>query len=101
MLDKLTDEDFTSHLHQKFSVQIESMEPIELELVDVVKLGEPRESARVRRQAFSIQFLGPVSNLYLQQHVYRIEHEQMGSLDLFLVPLGPENGRMRYEAVFN
>lgn len=101
MLDKLTDEDFASHLHQKFYVRLESMEPIELELVEVVKVGEPRESARVRRQAFSIQFLGPVSNTYLNQHIYRLEHKQMEPIDLFLVPLGPENGRMRYEAVFN
>jgi hypothetical protein len=39
--------------------------------------------------------------LYLQQHIYRLEHEQLGALALFLVPLGPEQGRMRYGAIFN
>ena len=29
-----------------------------------------------------------------------LEHDAMGSFDLFLVPLGPRDGGMMYEAVF-
>jgi hypothetical protein len=32
--------------------------------------------------------------------MYRLEHPELGVLDIFLVPLGPEEGRMRYEAIF-
>ena len=50
-------------------------------------------------ERFSLYFTGP--DRYLPQHVYRIEHEQMGALDLFLVPVGKLDNGFRYEAVFN
>jgi hypothetical protein len=70
-----------------------------LELARVT--GPGQTSGGEARQAFSLLFLGPLSPQYLVQHTYRLEHEQMGTLEIFLVPLGPENGRMRYEAIFN
>jgi hypothetical protein len=98
MLDKLQHTDFIPYLNQAFSIHLDGMEPIELELVNITE-ADPRSGSEVR-QPFSLQFLGPVSNQFLVQHIYRLEHEQMGVLDLFLVPLGPEHGRMRYEAIF-
>jgi hypothetical protein len=80
-----------------FIIQLEGMESISLELVNVTEAGPP--SRPDVRTPFSLHFLGPVSPRYLRQHIYRFEHEQMGMLDLFIVPLGPENGRMRYEAI--
>jgi hypothetical protein len=36
------------------------------------------------------------------QQVQELEHDELGHLAIFLVPIGSdENGRMRYEAVFN
>jgi hypothetical protein len=33
--------------------------------------------------------------------MHHLEHEALGDLDLFLVPIGPgADGRQRYEAVF-
>ncbi|MHC5109346.1 MAG: DUF6916 family protein [Planctomycetota bacterium] len=37
----------------------------------------------------------------LPQQIYRIEHEILGQMDSFIVPLGPDAKGMRYEAVFN
>jgi hypothetical protein len=101
VLDRLTAADFTSCLNQIFTVRLEGVEPIALELVSVTEMRIEEEGAGPRRRPFSLLFLGPVSQLYLQQHIYRLEHDQLGALDLFLVPLGPEQGRMRYEAIFN
>ena len=101
MLDRLTSADFTPYLNQTFTIRLESVEPIALELAAVAELGTSGGEAGPRRRPFSLLFLGPVSQQYLLQHIYRLEHEQLGALDLFLVPLGPEGGRMRYEAVFN
>jgi hypothetical protein len=101
VLDRLTSADFTPYLHQTFTIRLESLEPIALELVEVAELGSSGGEAGPRRRPFSLLFLGPVSQQYLLQHIYRLEHEQLGALDLFLVPLGPEGGRMRYQAVFN
>jgi hypothetical protein len=98
MLDKLQSSDFLSYLNGTFRIQLEGIEPIDLELVSVTEAGPaPRPEAR---QPFSLHFLGPVSSQYLLQRTYRLEHEHMGTLDLFIVPLGPEEGRMRYEAIF-
>jgi len=38
----------------------------------------------------------------LPQATYTLEHTELGELDIFLVPVGPDGGgRQQYEAVFN
>lgn len=97
-LEKLQSADFLPFINQTFRVRIDGVESIDLELVSVTEAGQ--RSSVEARQPFSLHFLGPVSPQYLIQHIYRLEHAQMGVLDLFIVPLGPEAGRMRYEAIF-
>jgi hypothetical protein len=97
-LDQLQNSDFVPYLNQTFTVRIEGIEPIDLELVFATE-----KSTGIRpgvRRPFSLHFLGPVSSQYLLQNTYKLEHPELGVLDLFLVPLGPEEGRMRYEAIF-
>ena len=53
-----------------------------------------------RRTPFSLVFRGPAGGA-LPQRIYRLEHPELGSLDVFLVPIGPDAGGMCYEAVFN
>jgi hypothetical protein len=36
----------------------------------------------------------------LPQRIYRLEHEQMGPLELFIVPVGPDGDGLGYEAIF-
>jgi hypothetical protein len=98
MLDRLQSANFQTYVAQKFQVRLEGSEPIELELVSVTELGADREADM--RRPFSLIFLGPPSNQYLLQGTYRLEHPQMGGLDLFIVPLGPQQQRMRYEVIF-
>ena len=33
-------------------------------------------------------------------NIYHLEHKELGAMDRFLVPVGPEAHEMRYEAVF-
>jgi hypothetical protein len=101
MLDQLTSRDFARHLHEVFTIKLETIDPIGLELDCVTELRPASDEAGPARQPFSLLFLGPVSRQYLLQRTYRLEHDQMGALDVFLVPLGLEGGRMRYEAIFN
>jgi len=101
MLDKLTSADFSSYANQTFSIQVEPGELLEVELVDVSDLGgDDGWDESSARRPFSIVFRGPKES-YLPQSIYRIEHDRMGSLDLFLVPIGPDRQGMRYEAVFS
>ena len=60
--------------------------------------GGDAEGKRVRRP-FSLIYRGPLTPI-LPQQIYPVEHPELGTLELFLVPVGPEGGGMQYEAVF-
>jgi hypothetical protein len=51
------------------------------------------------RRQFSLVFRGTTTP-GLPQGTYRVEHAELGDLDLFLVPIGPDAEGMRYEAAF-
>jgi hypothetical protein len=98
-LDQLQSSDFAPYLHQGFRIRMNETELIDLELVGVSELGAAgREGGR---RPFALHFLGPISDQYLTQGTFALEHEQLGMLQIFIVPLGLENQRMRYEAIFN
>ncbi len=97
MTAELTEKEFSKHVNTKFRVAGE--QPIELELTDVKGyLGKSNEQTGMER--FSAFFRGPADRPLMQQ-TYSIEHEQMGTFDLFLVPLSRDESGFRYEAVFN
>ena len=86
---------FFACLHSKFRVLNVLPEPLELELTAVSDLLEtPRQAA------YSIYFLGPADQM-LPQHIYRLQHHQLGEMNLFLVPVGKQEHCYEYEAVFN
>ncbi len=98
MLDKLTVTSFSQYINQKFLVHIEGNDPLELTLIEATEVGAAQDPRY--RQAFSVVFVGPAQPI-LPQRIYRVEHEEMGALDLFLVSLGPNrDGNTRYETVF-
>lgn len=99
-LDQLTLHDFTPYLNQFFRIRLIDHGPIDLELIAVTPLPLATKPPASVRLPFSIAFLGPVSRQYLPQGTYRLEHVEFGALDLFIVPLGPQAGRMQYEAIF-
>lgn len=54
----------------------------------------------LRTEPFSLVFLGPPRPV-LPQRMWDLSHPVLGTQAIFLVPIGPAEGRMRYEAVFN
>ena len=98
MSDALKSTDFEPHLNQMFCIHLDNAVSIDLQLVSVTELGT--ESRDGFRNPFSLHFLGPISEQYLQQRTYQMVNEKMGTFDIFIVPLGTEAGRMRYEAIF-
>jgi hypothetical protein len=101
MLHSLTSDDFQPCLNQSFHLRFDPPVDLALELVQVTDLGEVPAPGQARRRAFSLLFYGPPSRGCLPQRIYRLEHTGLGALDIFLVPIGPEMGRMRYEAIFS
>jgi hypothetical protein len=106
MLDKLTSADFSAQLHTSFRIHVgddaavaaEGLAPLEAELIEVSEMGsDPQEGTG--RRPFSIVFRAPPDSV-LPQGIYPVEHPELGTLSLFLVPIGPDRVGMRYEAVF-
>jgi hypothetical protein len=90
---------FSQHLNTKFSADVGSAEPVELELVNVVvRSSGPNEAAGMER--FSTFFRGPL-NAFLPQQTYEVSHPEMGQMLIFLVATGQDEKGYQYEAVFN
>ena len=89
-LEALTTADFAPLLHENFRISADK-QPFELELVEVTEI--PRDADG--RAPFSLVFQGG-PNPPLPQRIYRVEHERLGALEIFLVPIAVD----RYEAVF-
>jgi hypothetical protein len=95
MLETLTRETFAENLNTRFRVMPEGADAIEAELIEV----KPGRSTP-RQDQFSLLFRAP-QDVPLQQGVYRLEHEKIGTFDLFLVPVRKDEQWFYYEAVFN
>jgi hypothetical protein len=94
----LTEQEFAQHVGTNFQLSLDR-HPIELKLSEVKGYpAGPNEQGGMER--FSLFFEGP-SDPQLPQAVYRLTHEQMGDVDIFLVPIAKVGEGFRYEAVFN
>ncbi|MBV8202000.1 MAG: hypothetical protein JOZ15_15380 [Acidobacteria bacterium] len=90
-------DDFTPHAGSRYRLRVGGAAlPIELELVEVSTGGQ---APRSNRHAFSLVFRGP-RGPWLRQGLFRLEHDAMGTLELFLVPITPDPQGPLYEAVF-
>lgn len=101
MAASLTEEEFSKHVNTIFSVNLDGQDAVDLELVQVKGyMNRPGDAEGMER--FSVFFKGPAKPL-LSQHTYSLSNEGMGTVDLFLVPIGldADSGGFRYEAVFN
>jgi hypothetical protein len=91
-------ENFSPHLNTKFLLKREpegAAEAVEMELIEAIDLG-----STPRQEQFSIVFRGPLAP-QLEQAIYSIEHKELGTFELFIVPFKKGQDGMYYEAVFN
>ena len=102
MLESLQNSDFSAHLHEKFRIRTQSSELLEVELIEVSETGSAPTGGETasKRRPFSIVFRGPME-AHIPQNTYEIEHDKMGTISIFIVPIGPDGEGMRYEAVFS
>ena len=99
---KLTAQEFSSHLHEKFLIHPEGSSAVEAELIEVARLGDSFRDNEdgPESRAFSLVFRVP-RHAVLPQRIYTVENDRMGSMDIFLVPIMPDQEGGRMEAVFN
>lgn len=99
MLDKLTVADFRERVGETFRVESPNG-PLALVLAEATDLAGRLQGDSSRRTPFSLIFRGPLQP-FLPQRIYPLENDALGRLEIFLVPIGPDEQGMRYEAVFN
>ena len=98
MLDKLKSSDFTPYLHQQFLLDAGEATPRAAELLQVTELGVAAPNAH--RKPFSIILRAP-RDRRLPQKIYKVRHEALGEMEIFLVPVAVDEKGYHYEAVFN
>ena len=97
MRPNLTHKDFEAFLNQKIKVHHGTV-PLEFALIESRRLnsaGRPDD----QREPFYLLFRGPILPI-LPQRMYKFDFGELGILEMFIVPIGPEGDGMRYEAVF-
>ena len=96
MLEHLTMDSLSAQLNTKFRIGVETEKPVELELVEV----QGHDDVPGQTERFSALFRGAL-DFFLPQSTYRMQHEQLGSVDIFIVPIRKDAEGIYYEAVFN
>ena len=96
MLERLSLDDFTPLVSQPFRVTVPGG-VLDLTLVEASRAGTALPG---RRAPFSLVFRGAATPV-LPQAIYTFDHPSIGTIEMFIVPIGPEAGGMTYEAVFS
>jgi hypothetical protein len=85
-----TADGFAPHLGDDFRLVVEPGTAFDVRLVEVSG-GEA---------TFSLVFRGPMTPTVVQR-IWPLEHPSLGTIEIFLVPIGPDAEGMLYEAVFS
>jgi hypothetical protein len=96
----LTRDIFTGCLGSKFRLHVDSGTFVEVELIETTTLRRNPPGVGAKREPFSIVFRAS-KDFLVPQKIYKLQHEKVGTLEICLVPIGPDQQGMRYEAIFN
>jgi hypothetical protein len=100
MPELLQQEQFARHLGEVFRLDAgDGASPLDLRLAEVTSLAKDRSAPDAPRSPFALLFRGPLSP-WARQGTYPLDHAELGRLEIFLVPIGPDAEGMRYEAIF-
>jgi hypothetical protein len=106
MLDRLTVTDFEPLCGSAFRAELPGAGPLELGLITATALPAPPPRVQgggadggARRHPFSLIFRVRTP-LHLPQGTYPLAHDQLGQLDVFLVPVGRDADGLLLEAIF-
>ena len=95
MLEDFNASTFKELEDKRFQVGLNENASLNLELARIDDL-----PSSARQERFSLFFTGPLDP-FLPQGTYKMEHSQLGSFELFLVPVARDEDGFSYEAAFN
>ncbi len=93
-IEELDAKAFSENLNTKFRATLTG-KTLDMELISVTEL-----NYSPRQEAFSIVFRAALDSP-LQQGLFDIEHEKLGSFAIFMTPVARDQGGLHYEACFN
>lgn len=97
MIETLSSKDFAGRIGEEFRIHVSESAVVEAVLAEVSEHGAPAVGLR---PPFTLLFRGP-RDAILPQRIYPVEHAGLGTIEIFLVTVGPDADGMRYEAVFS
>jgi hypothetical protein len=97
-INTLSFEDIQPYLHSLLSLCFTPSITLDAEVIEIEKLPMHSEHSS---QPFSIVFQTNQLNEYFPQATYVLIHPTKGKTPIFLVPLGPDQKGMKYQAIFN
>lgn len=90
---------FSPHVNGIFTVMLDGDLMFPITLIEATALAV-REFPGRTRDPFQLKFRGDESIL-LNQCIHKLKHEVLGNLEIFLVPIGQEDGHFIYQAIYN
>jgi hypothetical protein len=93
----LTFETFSDKVDQAFVLDEPDAPPIELKLIEAKPVKNYLNAARA---PFSLLFTTQ-GDFILPQRLYRLRNEALGTLTIFIVPIGRTGDTVTYQAIFN
>jgi hypothetical protein len=88
-------QDFLKQLNTMFRVFLDGQQPTEVRLKEV---SEMRQKSKY--EAFSLIFAAP-KDIFPQPLLYRVEHDTLGAMELFMGPVEETEDSYLLEALFN
>lgn len=98
-LKDLTVDHFAAHKDQGFRCDPGDGDTFELKLDEAQEIRTAQKPKEGQRKSFSVVFKGP-KDKPLEQGLVHLKHDEVGSHDLFLVPVHEDDDGRYYEAVF-
>jgi len=98
-MDTPTLKEFQAHVNSVFTLAVEDGTELGLVLVSAERVSTPAGASPGSDRPFSLLFRGPSDHPF-EQSIKTLSHPEMGTLQIFLVPIQPNNEGPLYEAVF-
>lgn len=89
---------YEPHVGGTFLLEFADHPPVELTLAEAAP--GPWQRPEGGKIAFRLEFSGPPDPV-LAQATYRMQHAELGELDIFIVPIARDDDAATYEAIIN
>lgn len=97
MIDALTIQDFSQLEAQTIEIRFGDT----LQAAEIIETSTGQGRMPDGRQPFSVTLRSGPGDRHWPQGTYTLTHPQRGDLDLFMVPIGPDEHGMRYQISFS